>query len=58
MIYMYKIIGHLNDAYYNEELDEYVEIKKVWYTNSILGLKIKVFIMQLFYDWVEIEECK
>lgn len=52
----YKITGSLNCEYYNQEFGEYIQVKKTLYARFRWTLKIKVFYMKIFYDWVEVKE--
>lgn len=52
---MLKITGYLNGAYYNSE-GNYIQVKKVLYSRFNFISKLKILYLELFYDYVEIEE--
>ena len=51
----YKITGYLNAASLSWE-DDVVQVKKTVYARFIWTRDIKTLYMQIFYDWVEVEE--
>lgn len=52
---MYKITGTLNVLCWSKE-GSWIEIKKTVYAKYKWTMKMKVFFMKIFYDWVEVEE--